>query len=164
MPNAPIANGYVPGLIGRIAQLHAEYYHAHWGFGSYFEAKVASELAEFIIRYDASRDCIWHAGSARRIDASITIDGVHADDAGAHLRWFIVSDALRGQGLGARLIDTALAFCRAHRYRRVYLWTFSGLDAARHLYESSGFRLAESRVGEMWGSEVEEQRFELSLG
>jgi len=88
---------------------------------------------------------------------------VHAQSEGAHLRWFILSDALRGRGVGARLIDTALDSCRACGYEKVYLWTFEGLDAARHLYEKAGFRLVERQRGTQWGSEVTEQRFELAL-
>jgi RimJ/RimL family protein N-acetyltransferase len=52
-------------------------------------------------------------------------------------------------------------FCRARGYDRVYLWTFEGLDAARHLYEKAGFRLAQQQRGRQWGTEVNEQRFEL---
>ena len=82
---------------------------------------------------------------------------------GAHLRWFIVSEALRGKGAGNRLIETAVDFCRRKRYSRVYLWTFEGLDAARHLYERAGFVLVEQHRGKQWGSEVTEQRFELRI-
>jgi hypothetical protein len=35
--------GYVPGGIGRVTELHATYYHQEWGFGLFFEAKVATE-------------------------------------------------------------------------------------------------------------------------
>jgi hypothetical protein len=41
--------------------------------------------------------------------------------------------------------------------------TFEGLDAARHLYEKNGFRLAEQQRGIQWGREVNEQRFVLPL-
>ena len=44
--------GYVPGTIGRIAELHALYYSREWGFGKFFEAKVATELSEFVSRLD----------------------------------------------------------------------------------------------------------------
>lgn len=47
------------------------------------------------------------------------------------MRWFILSDTLRGLGLGDRLLGTALAFCAERDYRRVHLWTFQGLDADR---------------------------------
>ena len=42
--------------------------------------------------------------------------------------------------------------------------TFEGLDATRHLYEKAGFRLVEQQKGAQWGTEVNEQRFEMQLG
>ena len=163
MDDVGIHKGHVPGAIGRVIELHGLYYHAHWGFGPVFEAKVASELAEFIRRYDTQRDGFWTVAVDGRVEASITIDGVHAGHEKAHLRWFIVSDALRGKGVGDRLLRAAVDFCRSKRYLRAYLWTFAGLDAARHLYEKAGFTLVEQHRGTQWGTEVTEQRFELPL-
>lgn len=163
MQHAEIIEGYVPGAIGRIAELHARYYHEHWGFGLPFEAKVATELAAFLGRYDESRDRIWVVVQEGRIEASIAMDGINEEDKDAHLRWFIVSDRLRGKGFGNRLIELAVAFSKRNGYRRVYLWTFEGLDAARHLYEKSGFRLNAEHYGTQWGKEVKEQRFELRV-
>jgi GNAT superfamily N-acetyltransferase len=158
-----MCTGYVAGAIGRVTEMHGTYYHAHWGFGLFFEAKVARELAEFFGRYDSQRDAFWTVIQQERVQGSLAIDGLHADESGAHLRWFIVSDALRGQGFGNRLIQAAVDFCRQKAYRRVYLWTFEGLHPARHLYEKYGFQLAEQREGRQWGMEVVEQRFELTF-
>lgn len=163
MPNITIVQGYTPGSIGRVAELHGTYYHANWRFGLFFEAKVASELSEFLKRYDGNRDGFWTVSVAGRVEGAITIDGLHHESEGAHLRWFILSDALRGQGAGNQLIDTAMRFCRDKGYARVYLWTFEGLGAARHLYEKAGFRLVEEHRGTQWGTEVREQRFECPL-
>lgn len=163
MSDVEIARGYIPGSIGRVAELHGTYYQKHQGFGLFFEAKVATELAAFLGRYDEKRDGFWTASLEGRIEGSITIDGIHAEGEGAHLRWFIMSDALRGKGVGNRLINAAIDFCRNKRYERVYLWTFEGLDAARHLYEKTGFRLVEQHRGTQWGTEVNEQRFEMGL-
>jgi GNAT superfamily N-acetyltransferase len=163
MADLEIVKGYVPGSIGRVAELHGTYYHQHWRFGMFFEAKVATELAEFLGRYDETRDGFWTASMEGRVEGSITIDGVHAEAEGAHLRWFITSDALRGRGIGNRLINTAIDFCRKREYRRIYLWTFEGLEAARHLYVKSGFTLVEQVRGMQWGTEVSEQRFLLRL-
>lgn len=102
-----------------MVELHARYYHAHWGFGPLFEAQIARGLAEFFGRYDELRDAFWMAAVSEQVEGSITIDGAHAADTGAHLRWFIMSDALRGKGVGTRLIRTAVDFCRAKKYRRV---------------------------------------------
>jgi len=163
MRDIEVRSGYRPGAIGRVVELHATYYHAHWGFGAFFEAKVASEMADFFGRYDSGRDGFWTASLSGRIEGAITIDGIHSAGEGAHLRWFIMSDALRGQGVGNRLIRAAIDFCRDHRHRRIYLWTFEGLHSARRLYEKTGFQLVEQRRGTQWGSEVTEQRFELHL-
>jgi hypothetical protein len=50
-------------------------------------------------------------------------------------------------------------FCDSQNFAAVQLWTFSGLDAARRLYESFGFRLTKEWQGEQWGSEMLEQQF-----
>ena len=154
--------GYLPGAIGRIVELHGAYYHRQAGFGAFFEAKVACELAEFLGRCDGERDGLWLLNDGGRIEGSIALDGRDAA-AGAHLRWFIVADGKRGQGFGNALLTAAIGLCRQRRYERAYLWTFAGLTAARHLYEKHGFRLAEERPGQQWGTEVLEQRFEWRL-
>jgi len=163
MSGIEIARGYIPGSIGRVVELHGIYYHEHWGFGSFFEAKVAIELTEFIRRYDEKRDGFWTVSLGGCVEGSITIDGIHAEGEGAHLRWFIMSDTWRGKGIGKQLINTAIDFCRNKGYKRVYLWSFDGLSAARHLYHKTGFQLVEQHRGTQWGTEVDEQRFELRL-
>ena len=156
-------SGYLPGAIGRIAELHATYYARHWNFGLYFEAKVATQMSEFLGRFDKLADGFWTACCDGRVEGSIAIDGIKAKSEGAHLRWFILSSKLRGRGFGNKLMDTAVGFCKKKNYPRVYLWTFEGLDAARHLYEKCGFRLAEEHSGEQWGTRVKEQKFILNL-
>jgi GNAT superfamily N-acetyltransferase len=158
-----IISGYGPGLIGRVTQLHATYYSEHWGFGAFFEAKVASEMAEFVTRYDGTRDQILSVAVAGVIEASLCVDGLHGHTRGAHLRWFIASDQVRGSGLGARLLGDAIEFCRGKGYPKIKLWTFKGLHEARHLYEKAGFTNVESLRGQQWGAEVEEQRYEKVL-
>jgi len=163
MPDVEIISGYIPGSIGRVAELHGTYYHDRWDFGLFFEAMVATDLSGFLSRYDETRDGFWTASMDGRVEGHITIDGIHAEKKGAHLRYFIVSDALRGKGIGSRLINTALAFCKQAGHKRIYLWTFEGLHPARHLYEKAGFSLVEQRTGSQWGTLVNEQRFELQF-
>jgi GNAT superfamily N-acetyltransferase len=163
MSDIEIVRGYVPGSIGRVAELHGTYYHDHWGFGLFFEAKVAAELSAFLGRYDEERDGFWTALVEGRVEGSIVIDGVHAESEGAHLRWFIMSDALRGKGFGKRLIHLAIEFCRSNGYKRVSLSTFEGLEGSRHLYEKTGFTPVEQHKGTQWGTEVNERRLELRL-
>ena len=163
-PTNPInIKGYVPGAIGRVVEMHACYYHEHWGFGSFFEAKVATELSGFIGRFDERKDGFWTACSDKRVQGSIAIDGLKVDSEGAHLRWYIVSNTLRGQGIGRQLISIAMEFCRERRYQRVFLWTFKGLDPAKHLYEKHGFALSHEQQGAQWGTTVTEQKYVCEL-
>ncbi len=155
--------GYVPGAIGRIAEMHADYYHRQWGFGLFFEAKVATELSEFLGRFERERDGFWTLLHRGRVEGAIAIDGLRAATEGAHLRWFIVTKGFRGQGWGRRLMTEAISFCDRKTFDRIFLRTFAGLDAARHLYEAFGFCLVSHQEGDRWGTRVVEQRFERNL-
>lgn len=155
-----IHKDHLPGAIGKIVELHAVYYSELVGFGLPFECKVARDLSAFCEAYDSQRDGLWLALQDGHIEGSIAIDGSHAGQDGAHLRWFIASDKVRGKGVGSGLLTSAMEFCRSRHYHRVYLWTFEGLGAARHHYEQFGFRMIHQQRGTQWGAEVNEQKFE----
>jgi len=162
MSEVLITSGYAPGSIGRAVELHGSYYHAHWGFGLFFEAKVAKELALFFEQSEPARDRFWRLSRDKRLEGCIAIQGAGGEET-AQLRWFIVSEPLQGQGWGRRLLASAVDFCRQVGYRRIFLWTFEGLHAARHLYEAFGFELTREQTGRGWGTTVREQRFECTL-
>lgn len=153
-----IARGYRPGVIGRIAEMHACYYAARAGFGQAFESLVAADMAELMGRLHNPRNQVWVALQGERIVGSVAIDGEGADGE-AILRCFILDDSARGQGLGRRLLVEALGFCDQWGFTATRLWTFKGLDAARTLYEQQGFVLVQEQVGEQWGAAVTEQCF-----
>lgn len=155
--------GYVPGAIGRIAELHGVYYSREWGFGKFFEAKVATDLSTFVNRLDENRDRLWTVCIENRVEGAIAIDGINASTDAAHLRWFILSPRLKSRGLGNRLLSDALSFCRGKQYAKIFLWTFKGLETARHLYEKHGFTLDEEFEGNQWGTTVIEQKFILEV-
>ncbi len=152
-----ILEGYQPGCIGDVASLHARFYSEHWSFGAFFEQKVVTELAEFAGKLPAAGKALWLYAEHGRSLASLAIDG-DSETGIAHLRWFIVDDSLRGSGIGRQLMSRAMKFVD-ERFGETYLWTFKGLDAARHLYESSGFELEDEFEGSQWGTKVIEQRF-----
>lgn len=158
-PTIVVTQGYRPGLVGRITEMHASFYAQHAGFGQFFESKVASGLAEFVGRLDRPGNGIWLALRDDRIVGSVAIDGEDLGHRQAHLRWFILDADCRGQGLGRQLLTQALAFCDRQAFAQTQLWTFKGLDAARSLYESLGFQLVHESPGQQWGSTVTEQQF-----
>ena len=142
--------------------MHGAYYSREHGMGEVFERKVAEGLAEFWPRLVNPRNRLWQAttpSQGSQIVASIAIDGEDLGAGQAHLRWFILDDGCRGQGVGSALLRRAIEFVDQERFTRTVLWTFKGLDAARHLYERCGFRLVEEYSGAQWGLNLMEQRF-----
>lgn len=154
-----IVSGYRPGIIARITEMHALYYSQAYGLGQPFESVVAGGLADFANRLHAPINQVWVATSGDEILGSIAIDGEDMGPGVAHLRWYIIDDVLRGTGYGKALLDAALAFADEQGFAETHLFTFSGLNAARHLYEARGFVLTEEGAGTQWGKEVMEQRF-----
>jgi GNAT superfamily N-acetyltransferase len=162
-PDAIRLTGYYPGVIGKVIELHAVYYHENWGFDLSFETQVGRELSEFVGNVREKRDGFWAAVVDEAFAGAVAIDGAPAGGEGARLRWFIVDPEFQGRGLGSLLLTRALDFCREAGHRKIFLWTFKGLNRARLLYERAGFRLAEEHRVRQWGDEITEQKFELLL-
>lgn len=53
----------------------------------------------------------------------------------------------RGLGAGKAVMEASLARAREFGFRRCYLETLTGMDAAMRLYERSGFRRIEAPMG-----------------
>jgi len=154
-----VVEGYRTGLIARITQMHAFHYARTSGFGRQFESVVAGGLSDFCNRLDSRRNSIWAAVQGEEIVGSVAIDGEDIGGNKAHLRWFIVDERVSGAGIGRKLLSAALDFVDQSGFEETHLWTFSGLEAARHLYEGHGFALEEEWLGTQWGNRVLEQKF-----
>lgn len=155
--------GHLPGMIGRVVELHGRYYGEHWGLGVKFEAVVARGLGEFMGRFNPAYDRIWVAHQSETILGSISIDGSSAPTTEARLRWFILDETARGQGIGAKLMTEAMAFCERTGFQRVSLTTFVGLEAALSLYERWGFEVTDRYENSDWGKSVHHLRLDKVL-
>lgn len=150
----------LPGVLSASVALQTQYYARDHAFGVYFETGRVADVAAFLARYDAARDGVWAVVDKGAVLGTLIIDGGSCDDADcAQLRWFILADSLQGKGMGRHMMRAAMDFC-AQRYARVQLGTFSALQAARHLYESFGFRKIYEMPSTEWGPEVLEQHWE----
>lgn len=154
-----IREGYCTGVIASVAHLHATYYSEHYGFSDVFERKVATEMSEFMGRIKQASNTIFSAYVGEELMGSVWLDGEDLGNGTAHLRWFIVNPSSQGLGIGNLLLQKATSFVDAAGFDNTRLWTFRGLDAARHLYEKHGFTLAHETRGTQWGTEVFEQEF-----
>ncbi|MGH8199030.1 MAG: GNAT family N-acetyltransferase [Steroidobacteraceae bacterium] len=121
---------YPPGLIGTVTTLFGGSIAASHGVDWTLEAMIAEQQCELFRRFDPRRDRVW---AARR---------------------------LRGRGLGRRLMQEAMQFCRESGYRRIYLTTLPRLDAALHLYEEFGFTMVSQAAQAFHGSRHLEQVLE----
>ncbi|SLN39884.1 helix-turn-helix domain-containing GNAT family N-acetyltransferase [Ruegeria meonggei] len=151
--------GYRSGVIASVAYLHASFYSQYYWFGSVFERKVATEMSEFMGRIDNPMNTTFSAYLGDELLGSVSLDGEDLGEGTGHLRWFIVSKEAQGMGIGNLLISKVTAFVDQYAFDRTRLWTFKGLDAARHLYEKHGFMLTDEATGTQWGTEVVEQEF-----
>ena len=149
-----------PGDVGSIVQLHCAVYSQEHGFDHTFEDYVAVPLAAFV-RQGSSRERLWIVERDGRIAGCVAI--VAHSSTVAQLRWFLVDPASRGLGLGGRLLDEAVNFCKEAGYDTVILWPVDSLVVAAHLYRSAGFQKVEERRGRQWGVDLVEERYELHL-
>ena len=150
-----------PGDIGRVVEMHGELYAREYDLDRTFEAYVAAGLGEFAISFGGRKSRLWLAEEGGRLGGSVAVAG--HDGATAQLRWFLVRPEARGTGLGGRLPDGAVSFCRARGFRSVFLWTISELHAAARLYRRAGFTPTERRTHDIWGAPRTEERYDLEL-
>lgn len=155
--------GYEPGFIGRIAELHGRYYARVWGAGAPFEALVSRDLCAFLEGYDPERDLALSAHLDGRMVGGIAIVGSPYPAGAAQLRFFIVDPAHHGRGVGKALIYAALDWCCERGLEQLFLWTVDNLPQSRGLYEKVGFRVVECCPDDRYTVHRDNLKLELCL-
>lgn len=154
---------YTPGLIGKIASLFGQAYVESHQFGQFFESRVARDLCDYFENYNPDHSLTLSFYKDDQLAASLTLDGSHALQEGAHLRWFIADPHFMGQGLGRKLLDQIIEFAQNKAFPSIYLWTLANLEPAATIYRSYGFTCEERFIGDQWGKSVEEEKLRLIL-
>ncbi|HEY7326149.1 MAG TPA: GNAT family N-acetyltransferase [Gemmataceae bacterium] len=153
-----LRNDLRPGDLGAIISLHGTVFAQECGFDSTFEAHIAHLLGEFV-KARSERDQLWIAEQEGRLVGSIAVVSLSGKD--AQLSWFLVDPSVRSLGLGRRLLDEAIAFCRRWEYEYVFLRNFRVLATASRLFRSVGLAKAGERPSERWGAAVVEELYVL---
>jgi DNA-binding MarR family transcriptional regulator/N-acetylglutamate synthase-like GNAT family acetyltransferase len=154
----PFTDADVSFVIGHQLDL----YEKEYGFTSpVWKAYVQDAVHRLVDRFDAAKDCMLILEYRGVPSGCIAV--AHAQGFAAQLRFFFLESAVRGLGLGGRLMEYAIAFCKEKQYKHVFLLTNSILDAARYLYRKHGFRLTDAHTIEEWGEAFVEERWDLDL-
>ncbi|MGI5178331.1 bifunctional helix-turn-helix transcriptional regulator/GNAT family N-acetyltransferase [Dactylosporangium sp. CA-152071] len=160
-PRAVVLRPPLPGDLGWVVQRHGALYAAEYGLDATFEALVARIVAD----YAASHDPRTEAGWIAEVDGAPvgSIFCVRADEGVAKLRLLFVEPAARGMGVGGTLVDECVRFARRAGYREMVLYTQDVLLAARRIYQRAGFVLESATPAFVYGVDVAEEQWRLSL-
>jgi len=145
-----------------IAELHRRVYCAEYQRNEAFVAAVAGSVERAVARgWPQAGGGAWLVEAGGRVVGSL---GLTDEGQGVgQIRWVVFEPALRGQGLGRRLLGEALDAARAAGMHKLQLETFSALKAAGHLYRDAGFRVVWERERTDWGPSITYQGYELTL-
>jgi DNA-binding MarR family transcriptional regulator/GNAT superfamily N-acetyltransferase len=161
-PPAPyVLRPHRPGDMGWVVHRQAVLYAREYGWDETFEALVAEIAAKFITDFDPKRERCWIAERDGEVLGAVFV--VAVSDEEAKLRLLYVEPGARGLGIGRRLVEECVRFARDTGYRRLGLWTNDVLVAARHIYQSGGFRLVRSEAHHSFGKDLVGEFWELEL-
>lgn len=159
-----IEEGYYPGYSADMIRLHMAYYATVWNLELSFERHLLRDFSRLMDSYDPKLDQLLRVTSAQAETlGTLAIDGSGQPSGHARVRFFIMDDRAKGQGLGWKMLTQALDTCRERGQTKLHLTTFTGLEAARTLYERAGFRLTETYDHAAWDGDAVEVRYDLDL-
>jgi putative acetyltransferase len=104
-----------------------------------------SAMSAAYARARASYFVVEHDGRVIGGGGIAPLDGGDADTCELRKMYFLPE--ARGLGLGRAMLERCLDAARAHGYRRCYLETLTGMDAAQALYAKMGFARIDGPCG-----------------
>lgn len=157
----PVLRDPQSGDMGWVVQQHGETYWREYGWDARFESLVLEIVSGIVQKWQPNYEKCWIAevGSVRVGSAFV----VRKTKTTAQLRLLILTPDARGLGLGGKLCDECIAFARATGYKKMVLWTNSGLQAARAIYTKRGFKLVKSEPYQGFGHDLIGETWELQL-
>src|SRR5579864_4161888 len=106
MAEITIRNNFDANDISKIVERHRIIYQEEYGYNSEFGDYVESFAKGKI-------DCIWIAESKGEFAGCISV--IRVDDRSAQLRKFLVEPRMRGNGIGKKLIEHLIQYCREEK-------------------------------------------------
>jgi GNAT superfamily N-acetyltransferase len=137
------------GDMGPIVTAQANYYGAEHGWHGSMEKLLLEITGNFLGDHVPGRSNCWIAEYHDQVVGSVFC--VDAGDDIAQLRLLYIDAAVRGLGLGSRLVAECVDFARAAGYRELMLWTHAVLLPARRLYAAAGFGITATATHDDFG-------------
>jgi DNA-binding MarR family transcriptional regulator/GNAT superfamily N-acetyltransferase len=144
-------------LVSRQAQLFASMH----GWDHTFEARLASQVAQFAKGHDVRRENCWIAEQDGLIVGSALL--ATEEEKQAHVRMLYVEPDVRRLGIGTQLISECTRFAKRAGYGTLSVESESSLDEARRLFLHAGFALASATPERRFGRELVIERWEMTL-
>ena len=139
-----------PGDMGWVVHRHGALYAREYGWDERFEALVATIVAKFVEHFDPKRERCWIAEREGEIVGSVFL--VSKSATVAQLRLLLRrAGGARARASAAGWSTSASASPASTGYRKIVLWTNSILHAARHIYETAGYRLVDEEPHHSFG-------------
>lgn len=136
----PVTHDDVPGVVALVRDTLAEF-GLRFGEGS----KTDEELARLPGSYDGGGGAFWVAvDEGGRVVGTCGVFPVAPGD--MELRKMYLHADTRGMGLGKRLLEESIAWCRAKGAGRVVLDTTEQMTRAIAFYEANGFVRDDAQV------------------
>lgn len=144
-----------------LVRAHEAHYSEVEEFDASFGVLVARIVDTFLTQNDPAREAGWIAWKGERRVGSIFCVGLTGQT--AKLRLFLLTQDVRGNGLGAHMLAQCMGFARDAGYRDMQLWTHESHRAAGALYARTGWTLTGSRPVVSFGKTNVEQTWTIRL-
>ena len=120
-------------------------FHAGLIEGHVADNDTGADMVNLVEAYfsDDGQSALWVADLDDRVIGMIGVQKTSENE--AEIRRLRVREGFRRQGLGAKLVEQALIFCRHHGYLKVILDVRIERGPAINLFEKFGFQLNRSR-------------------
>lgn len=144
---APVIRPIEPGDDAAVAAIIREVMTSFGACGPGFALSDA-EVGRMSEAYAVPRTAYLVVEESGRVIGGAGIAPLEGGDADTcELRKMYFLPEARGRGLGARMLTACLERARELGFRRCYLETLTGMDAAMRLYERAGFRRRPGPLG-----------------
>lgn len=124
------------------------YYCCHKLYTDYVRDRLQTDMQDIPASYMAQRDdCFWVAETAdegKVVGMVAVVAKKNGAESYGELFRLVISPAMRRTGLGSRMVQTVVDFCKQRGISKVALETSSNQNAAIAMYQKLGFKRVRS--------------------